>query len=176
MMYDLRARNANYLCLRTNKHALEIIAVALAMTLWTKESGLLWLPVFFAPLLVIDAHAKRLLDILTLPLLALSIGYAIVASNDLALRLSGGLYLIFGLWATASIGERIYGKTMLGGGDIKLLACFPFLIGFFEAMIALLVACILQIIIALVVRATRNHAMPMGPALIVGFYVAMNAL
>ena len=117
----------------------------------------------------IDLRTGLLLDILTLPLILLGIGYAALA-GDILLSIAGatvGYAMIAGL---AAYWRHTRGYEGIGLGDAKLLSACGAWIGLAGLPILLLIASGLGIIAALTVSqnarsADERVAIPFGPSL-----------
>lgn len=85
-----------------------------------------------------------------------------------ALRaLAAGLVFGGGLLALSLVMDRIMKKDTLGGGDIKLVAVAGLYLGFAGMLFALLLACVLGLLLALLLKKKAGQAFPFGPALAV---------
>ncbi|MFN3214692.1 MAG: prepilin peptidase [Henriciella sp.] len=120
----------------------------------------------------IDLRSGLLLDVLTLPLMALGIGYS-ASQGDWFLSLAGavvGYAMIAGL---AAYWRASRGYEGIGLGDAKLLAACGAWIGVAGLPILLLIASSLGILAALIVSkkthsAGERLAIPFGPFLAIG--------
>lgn len=171
--YSFRRRDLRHITMTLHRHLAIMAFVTLLMALMIPDIQRFWVAFLAAPLLVIDASSKRLPDLLTVLLLVGSLIYAGLAADDALVRLSGSLYFMFGLWAIAYLGFRINDRMVLGGGDIKLIVCFPLLVGFLEATGVVLLACLIQGASMLMTQLSRDDAMPFGPSLIVALIVGI---
>ena len=61
--------------------------------------------------------------------------------------------------------DRILKKESLGGGDVKLVAVIGLYLGFLPTLFALILACILGLVQAVLSGRTHGKAFPFGPAL-----------
>ena len=73
------------------------------------------------------------------------------------------------LLALTAIAERITGKFMMGGGDIKLLAAVSLFLGFNGMLIALFAACIVSLAYA---AAHLKRGIPFAPCIMGGTLLA----
>lgn len=171
--YVFRRRDVRHAALILRRHPGEACLVALIMGLMVGSPNVLWVVAFAAPLWVIDRHSQRLPDVLTLPFLLTALCWAVTQSDDLVLRLAGTAYLVIGMWLIAWVGQQVLGRMVLGGGDIKLIAVFPLLLGFLEANYVVLLACVLQggLMAVLMLRASRPVAF--GPALLTALVLGL---
>lgn len=157
-----------------------IVFVAIASPSRTIELGLYASFVLGASLLILsylDLRTGLLLDVITLPLIILGIGYALVSGGNWSLAVAGaglGYGLVAGL---GYVWRRARGYEGIGLGDAKLLAAGGAWVGAGLIPLILLVASGLGIILALTVSqkphgASDRAAIPFGPALSLGIWVA----
>lgn len=75
--------------------------------------------------------------------------------------------LVFGgaLLGLSLIMDRVLGRESLGGGDIKLFAVVGLYLGFAGTLFTLLLACVLGLIFALLLRKKRSQPFPFGPSI-----------
>lgn len=157
-----------------------IVFVAIAPQSRTTELGLYASFVLGAALLILsylDLRTGLLLDVITLPLIVLGIGYALVSGGSWPLAVAGaalGYGLVAGL---GYVWSRARGYEGIGLGDAKLLAAGGAWVGAGLIPLILLVASGLGIILALTVSqkphgASDRSAIPFGPALSLGIWIA----
>ena len=74
--------------------------------------------------------------------------------------------------------DKILGKETLGGGDLKLIFMLSLYFDFSVCLHGLLYACILGILTVLICifRRIRHRAVPFGPSLAAGFFLALTKL
>ena len=148
-----------------------LLGVHIHETLWSLIASV----VFASGLLIlsyIDLRSGLLLDVLTLPLVILGIGYA-AWQGDLLLSVAGaviGYAMIAGL---AAYWRASRGYEGIGLGDAKLLAACGAWIGVAGLPILLLIASVLGIVAALTVAKNTHSpnerlAIPFGPFLAIG--------
>lgn len=86
--------------------------------------------------------------------------------------LGGAAIGFFGLWALAVLGQVVFKKEAMGGGDIKLMAAIGALSGGFGVLNALVVSSFAGIlyfgVLVLLRRPVENGAIPFGPFLSAG--------
>ncbi|NQY98367.1 MAG: prepilin peptidase [Henriciella sp.] len=157
-----------------------IVFVAFASPSRTIQLGLYASFVLGASLLILsylDLRTGLLLDVITLPLIILGIGYALVSGGSWPLAVAGaglGYGLVAGL---GYVWRRTRGYEGIGLGDAKLLAVGGAWVGAGLIPLILLIASGLGMILALTVLqkphgADDRGAIPFGPALSLGIWVA----
>lgn len=128
----------------------------------------------------IDLRTGLLLDVITLPLIAAGIAFALLFDGAWGLSLTGaivGYALIAGL---GYIWRYTRGYEGIGLGDAKLLAAGGAWVGLTSLPMILLIASGTGLLIALIVsrksQSTEERlAIPFGPALGVGIWIAWSA-
>jgi leader peptidase (prepilin peptidase)/N-methyltransferase len=129
-------------------------------------------------LLAVDLDQRLLPDLLTLPLAAGALLYAMSGANplvgaDLVPALAVALVPPGILWLVS----LPFGAGAFGGGDVKLLVGVGLLVGFPRALTGLLAGLVLAGVVLLVLlaigRITRRTYVPFGPFLIAGAAWAM---
>lgn len=85
---------------------------------------------------------------------------------------AGGLFLLIAL-----VGSKVTGMDVLGGGDIKLVACMGLFLGWRRVLIAVIAASLVASIVLLAVRKKngddKGTEYPFGPFLTAGFALAL---
>ena len=92
---------------------------------------------------------------------------------SLAGSFGGAIVFAAGLLIVTAIAERLTGKFMMGGGDIKLLAAVALFLGFNGILVALFVACLISFAYA---AAHLKRGIPFAPCIMGGTLLAMLAL
>lgn len=94
---------------------------------------------------------------------------AVISNPHLAGLLASLFGIVVGggtLYIVGLIGKLIFGKEAMGFGDVKLMAMVGGLLGWDDALIVFLLACLGGSVIGLIVMAiTRDRYMPFGPYL-----------
>ena len=137
----------------------------------------LGLAVWLLALAAIDLDRYLLPDVLTYPLIIAGLGYSYVSGVGPILAFAGaiiGYGLIAGL---AWFWRHNFGREGIGLGDAKLLAAIGAWCGIFALPMVLLVSSTSAIALILVLSVgqksvDRNTAIPFGPLLCLGFWVA----
>ena len=101
----------------------------------------------------------------------IALGVSSLAS--LASNLAGAIVFAAGLLIVTAVAERLTGKFMMGGGDIKLLAAVSLFLGFNGILVALFVACLISFAYA---AAHLKRGIPFAPCIMGGTLLAMLAL
>jgi leader peptidase (prepilin peptidase)/N-methyltransferase len=136
------------------------------------------IPLFAAtlvPVVVIDYRHRIIPDEISLALMAIGFVQSILPGNIGALQsilgfLTGGGFL----YLTAIIGERLFHKEGMGGGDIKLLASFGALLGPWPLVSVLLVASFTALVyVAAQGPPFRGRQIPFGPFLALGLWMTL---
>ncbi len=70
-----------------------------------------------------------------------------------------------GVLAVSLIADKVLGRESMGGGDIKLLALLGLYLGPDGGLLLLILACIVGLVLALVMRIGRGREFPFGPAI-----------
>lgn len=178
---DVRMRPATALILTTGlaaAYALIFIFLAVpAQSFGLALYGSLILGAALLMLSYLDLRTGLLLDIITLPLILLGIGYAYLSGASWPLSIAGaglGYGLVAGL---GYVWRRARGYEGIGLGDAKLLAAGGAWVGVWLLPVILLVGSGLGLIGALIVsrksqKSTQRAAIPFGPALSLGIWVA----
>lgn len=82
----------------------------------------------------------------------------------------GALLFGGGLLAFVMVSERVSGRFMMGGGDVKLLAAVALFLGLHLALVALLAACVVSLAFA---AARLARGIPFAPCIMCGTLVAL---
>ncbi len=126
----------------------------------------------------IDLEHRLIPDRVTLPLLGFGLAISLIPGGLTALEsligaLAGGgvMYLI------AVVGDAVYKRETMGGGDIKLTAAIGAFLGWKLLIVALFAAFVLGALGGLLYLALggKDRTIPFGPSLAVGALVALAA-
>lgn len=85
--------------------------------------------------------------------------------GDLALHLAAGLACGGGVLVLSLVMDRVLKKESMGGGDIKLLAVAGLYLGFAPTLFALILACVLGLVQAVISGRLGGKSFPFGPAI-----------
>ena len=80
-----------------------------------------------------------------------------------------------GIMAVSLVMDRILKKESLGGGDIKLFALMGLYLGFAATLFAVMLACIIGLIFALISskRADKDRHFPFGPSIAAAMWIML---
>jgi leader peptidase (prepilin peptidase)/N-methyltransferase len=149
---------------------------------WPEPAHLAVLAPYFAVLLVLmatDLHHRLLPDVLTLPLIPVAIALLLLGWNPLL----AGKELAWVSAIAAGVGAPLFlivtnaiFKGGLGGGDVKLAVGLGLMSGVSRLFTGFLYASAASALVLVVLLATRRlqmrSAIPFGPVLIVGGFIA----
>jgi leader peptidase (prepilin peptidase)/N-methyltransferase len=139
--------------------------------------------VFFTISLIlffIDLFHQLLPDVLTLPLIVIGLGFALVPGADVGIlnALSGGGFAFLFFFLMAWGYSKLRGKEGMGGGDVKYIAAAGAFLGMPGILFAILFGSVLALVVAplslLLTKPATNsdqlhqQAFPFGPFLIIG--------
>ena len=152
-----------------------IVAVCYGWS-WIALAGFIFSAILIA-LTFIDADTQYLPDELTNPLiwlglLANSTGNGLV---DLKQSLLGAVFGYLSLWLLNKIHKTIRGIDGIGGGDFKLLAALGAWLGSLVLPIIVLVAAIISILAAVVMKVAKSQPIAFGPSLAIAGWVVFIA-
>jgi leader peptidase (prepilin peptidase)/N-methyltransferase len=140
----------------------------------------LWAHGFFFSVMIalffIDLEHFLLPDKLTLPCIAIGLGLALYTA-PITDHLLGMIAAAAAMGVIFAIGKLVYKQDVLGLGDIKLAATFGAFWGLKIALLSLyfsfLIGGVTGIILILLKLRNRKDAIPFGPAMILGCFVAV---
>lgn len=125
-----------------------------------------------------DVSVKLLPDVFTISLLWIGLLGSVLGitgiSPSCAILSALGIYLFFML--TDALGEIITKKTVMGGGDIKIMSAFGALFGVMATINIMIVACIIMILFVGLIKLSKktcDKELPFGLGLSVAamFYI-----
>ena len=106
-----------------------------------------------------DASVKLLPDVFTISLLWVAlIGSALgitAIEPSAAILSAASLYVMFML--IDIIGEAVTKRTVLGGGDIKIMAAFGALFGLTNSFVLLVIACLIMIVFVAILKIRKKE-------------------
>ena len=163
----------------------EVVTALLFFGLWWHNGGMIWpflRDVVFVTALVIgvgiDLEHRLLPDRVTLPLLAFGLLVALVPGGMAPLAALIGAVAGGGLmYLVAVVGDAVYKKETMGGGDIKLAAAIGAFVGWRILLVALFGAFLLGAVGGLIYMGFggREKTVPFGPFLAAGALLAIVA-
>jgi len=161
----------------------ELLGGAIPLLLWSRygvgtELALLW-PLMYVLLVlsVIDLDTRTLPDKVTLPGIAVGliasplIGYTTFVGSLVGAAVGGGaLFLI------ALLGDAVFRKESMGGGDIKLAAMLGAFLGWKLCLVLLFVAFFVGAVVGVAVIVARgrqwDRTVPFGPFIALGAFAS----
>jgi len=158
------------------------LAVAYAY-LWVLLGPSVRLPLYIiytavlAIVLVTDLEHHLIPNVVMFPAILLAIAASFLPGRAWWRMLLGGVFCLAPFVVTKVIGSVLFGGSSLGGGDLKLALFVGLITGLPRAFLALILATVLGAVVALSLLATRRRglldAVPYGPFLVVGGFVAL---
>jgi prepilin signal peptidase PulO-like enzyme (type II secretory pathway) len=129
---------------------------------------------FLIAIFFYDLMYRKIPDKISLPAIAIAIAGGLILKTTPALSmLIGG----FGLFAFFALQLIISKGKWIGGGDLRLGALMGVLLGWQLGLVALIIAYFLGSIVSIILliqkKATRKTAIPFGPFLIIGIFIAI---
>ena len=119
-----------------------------------------------------DQHSGRLPDAITLPLIGLGLGLAVLRHSSFPIaEVIGALAGFAVFWAFGAVYFRLRGQDGLGLGDAKLLAAAGAWLGWGALPVLVLVATLGALAFALVTRRRARDPVAFGPWLALAFWV-----
>ncbi len=130
-------------------------------------------------IIFIDLEHMIIPDKLTLPGAIVGLLYSLtpsgigIASSAIGLLVGGGA-----LYGIAVLGDFIFKKESMGGGDIKMAAMLGAFLGWQRVMLIFVSSAVIGLLVSIVVMAfspsfRRNRMLPFGPFLALAGFVAM---
>lgn len=150
------------------------------------QFGLSWWLVIFAVLAsallaicFIDFDFQIIPDIITLPGIVVGLGTSLlpggigILASIIGVVVGGGL-----LYLVAEIGDRIFKKESMGGGDIKMAAMLGAFLGWKHVLLIFFGSACIGLVVSLVMmlfsaKLRRSRLIPFGPFLSIAGFIAM---
>ncbi len=126
---------------------------------------------FLALLSAIDIRMHILPDLLTVPLMALGMAFAVYGKGINPEESLMGIAVGYGLPVIASVLVYKFAPRGMGGGDVKMLMALGAWLGIERLIIAIVLSFIVFTIISIF---TRKKSGPYGPALSIATIIAMS--
>ena len=135
---------------------------------------LIWAAALLA-LSLTDAAKRIIPDRLLLVLAVNRVIWFLVLREDLgaALDILKACAVPAALLALVLLAEKLLGREVMGGGDIKLLFALALYLSWAQLLLTLLAGCIAGLVFAALARQRRGTAMPFGPFLAAGALVVV---
>lgn len=106
-------------------------------------------------------------------LLAIEIG-SIYGINELLYSLGSGFLAFLTMFGIKLLGDFMFKKESMGGGDIKMMFIFGMVLSFGPAILSIFLASIIGLPISLlIIKKCKNHEIPFGPFLAVSAIIIM---
>ena len=131
-------------------------------------------------IILIDLEYMIIPDVITLPGILLALGYSLtpvgmgILPSLLGAVVGGGtLYLI------AVLGDWLFKKESMGGGDIKMAAALGALLGWKNVLLVFFMSALIGVLVSMIVmifsaKFRRERMLPFGPFLaLAGFYAML---
>ncbi|HUI93606.1 MAG TPA: prepilin peptidase [Chitinivibrionales bacterium] len=130
------------------------------------------------PVAVIDLFHLIIPDIITLPLLVLAVSLSFLPGGITPLQCGLGILAGGGsLFAVGLVGEYVFKKEAMGGGDIKLMAAVGAAFGWKIAILTIMFGAITGSLGGLAMigfkKFARGYKIPFGPFLALGLWIAV---
>lgn len=105
--------------------------------------------------------------VLSIIVFALAFKYILLGFNETLYSILTGVFLFLLMLLIKYMGDKIFKKESLGGGDIKLMGAVGCIIGLIPSLFTLFIASILGLIFALFAKSdNKNGIIPFGPFLL----------
>ena len=130
---------------------------------------------FIVPMIFIDAKTQLLPDILTLPFLWLGLLFNIPENSFVTLPAAvwGAVIGYMSLWIIFQVFKLFTGKEGMGFGDFKLLAALGAWFGAISLPAIALMASVIGLIFAVIMKVGKGQPMPFGPCLAIAGWVML---
>lgn len=162
------------------------ISAAVSLAVWGfTPYGIMGMVIFFTGIVVtfIDFDHQIIPDEITLPGIAAGLIFSVVfpAWHGTASHLGGIAQAVLGflagggtLYIVGTVGEWVFKKEAMGGGDVKLLAALGAFLGWKRTLLAIFVASFAGAVVGLILKAAKGEErIPFGPYLILGAVICL---
>ena len=133
------------------------------------------IPLTFISVLVIimisDYHYMIISDGVLIVFASILIVETIILYGPIILlkHLLSGILAFFTMWGLKLLGDFLFKRESMGGGDIKLLGLFGLVIGYPMALFSIFLGAIIALPISLItIKDNQSHIIPFGPFLALG--------
>ena len=90
--------------------------------------------------------------------------------NGVCIKIVNGLFLFLLMYFIMWLGEKIFNRECLGGGDVKLLFIFGLILEPILGVFSIFLGSLIALPVAIVILYTnREHMIPFGPFLLIAF-------
>lgn len=130
-------------------------------------------------IIFIDLEHMIIPDVITLPGIALALGYSLTSAGmGMLPSLLGAVVGGGSLYAIALLGDWLFKKESMGGGDIKMAAALGALLGWKNVLLVFFVSALIGLLVSIVVmvfsaKFRRERMLPFGPFLALAGFFAM---
>lgn len=130
---------------------------------------------FIVPMIFIDAKTQLLPDLLTLPFLWLGLLFNIPENSLISLpdAVWGAVIGYMSLWIIFQVFKLFTGKEGMGFGDFKLLAALGAWFGAISLPVIALMASVIGLIFAVIMKVGKGQPMPFGPCLAIAGWIML---
>jgi len=104
--------------------------------------------------------------------LSLEIGF-IDGFKEIVIALGNWALAFLTMWGIKLLGDFLFKKESMGGGDIKLMFIFGLVLTYPMSIIAIFIASLIGLPISLLLMKTDNHEIPFGPFLSAGAVIIL---
>ncbi|MCH7879051.1 MAG: prepilin peptidase [candidate division Zixibacteria bacterium] len=130
-------------------------------------------------IIFIDLEHMIIPDVITLPGIGLALGYSLTSAGmGMLPSLLGAVVGGGSLYAIALLGDWLFKKESMGGGDIKMAAALGALLGWKNVLLVFFVSALIGLLVSIVVmvfsaKFRRERMLPFGPFLALAGFFAM---
>lgn len=104
--------------------------------------------------------------------LSLEIGF-IDGFKEMVIALGNGALAFLTMWGIKLLGDFLFKKESMGGGDIKLMFIFGLVLSYPMSIIAIFIASLIGLPISLLLMKSDSHEIPFGPFLAMGAVIIL---
>ena len=100
--------------------------------------------------------------------------FVISGYQEMVTALGNGVLAFFTMWAIKKLGDFMFKKDSMGGGDIKLMFLFGLVLSYPISIISIFIASIIGLPVSLIsMKKNKSHEIPFGPFLAIGAIVLL---
>lgn len=94
--------------------------------------------------------------------------------NSLLFSILDGIICFIVMFLLKLLGDFLFKKESMGGGDIKLMFVFGLVLGWIPALLSIVIGSVIGLPIALIILSkNKNHEIPFGPLLSLGALIVL---